>query len=84
MEWISVKDRLPDIKDKTKNSSVSEDVLTIDSDGLMFVAYLNYYGISEYRTKEECSWSEQSTGCGCCSEALDITHWMSLPQPPKE
>jgi hypothetical protein len=80
--WISVNDRLPDIKDISINSE-SEDVLVLSSDGNMYVAYLNFYPISGYRTEEQYSWSDRSTGCGCCSESIDVTHWIPLPPPPK-
>lgn len=82
MEWISVKDRLPELKDKSI-ASESEDLLVLDSSGIIYVAYLNFYPISGYRTKESYSWSDRSTGCGCCSEELTPTHWMPLPKPPK-
>jgi len=44
----------------------------------------NYYPISGYRKKEEYSWTENATGCGCCGGGLTITHWMPLPKLPKD
>ena len=82
MKWICALDKLPEIKDKTQRCSKSENVIVLDSSGIMYVAYLNYYGISGHRKEEEYSWSEVSTGCGCCSTSLEVTHWMPLPSFP--
>jgi hypothetical protein len=83
IEWIKVEDRLPEIKDKSKNSE-SKDVLILDSDNTIYVGYLNYYPIEGYRKKEEYIWRDRSTGCGCCSTNLTPTHWMTLPELPKD
>jgi hypothetical protein len=76
--WINVEDKLPN----TKENGESEDFLILLDDGKMYVGYLKFYGITNYREKEEYFWHERSTGCGCCSSDLDATHWMPLPQPP--
>lgn len=81
MKWISVKDENPEINEKTLNSS---DVLVFDSSGTQYVGYLIFYPIAGYRKKEEYKWSDRSTGCGCCSENLDVTHWMPLPESPEK
>lgn len=83
-DWISVEDRLPKIKDKLLHSSESEDVLALNCDGNMYVANLNFYAAGGYRKEDEYSWSDKSTGCGCCSEGIQPSHWMSLPKPPEQ
>ncbi len=80
-EWIKCSERIPEIEYK---NNTSKDVLIIDSDGPIYVAYLTYYPLIGYRLKEEYLYTERSTGCGCCSERLNPTHWMPLPKPPKE
>lgn len=79
--WISVKDRLPEIKG---NYCPSDAVLVCESDGDMYVACVTYYPIEGFRKKEEYRWSEQSTGCGCCARDLRVEYWMPLPKLPKE
>ena len=67
-EWIKCSDRLPEIEDKTKSSSTSDDVLIIESCGQMYVAYLQFYGITGFRKKEEIIWRVCSLTCGCCEQ----------------
>lgn len=71
-EWISVKDRLPELRD---DQYPSKDVLVVvnDEHKSMYVAYYTTYG----------EWEVQETGCGCCSKDIKPTHWMSLPKPPE-
>ncbi len=83
MEWIRVQDRLPDIKDKSRALSCSEDVLVLDYDGIQYVGYLIFYGISGKRKQEQYSWSDRADGLGGGSESLKPTHWMPLPPYPK-
>jgi|GEM_PF-1666975 len=84
-KWISVKDTLPNLKDESKiHNSVSPDVLVVESDEQMYVAYLSFYAIAGYRKKEVYRWSEISTGCGRCGRNLNPTHWMPLPELPKD
>ena len=73
MKWISVKDRLPEYRDGWSHS-LDVNVL-IDNDGDIFVSTACY----RYLNKPE--WSEylynnRFNGC--------ITHWMPLPEPPKQ
>lgn len=80
MEWISVKDRLPEIVNKNNTSS---DVLILDG-STMYVASLKFYPSSEFRKNDEYYWHENSTGCGCGYESLSPEYWMPLPTPPKD
>ncbi len=80
--WINVKDKLPDIKEHIGVDIEYQDVLVLDSDQQMYVAYLTKRGISGFRTVEQYSWEERSTGCGCCAKPLTPTHWMPLPELP--
>lgn len=69
--WISVKERLPEIPD---TRSISEDVLWLTRYGEMEVSCLERLR-SEFRV----DWGEAG------SLKLDqFTHWMPLPEPPKE
>lgn len=67
-KWIPVTERLPEAE-----YGESEDVLTIDSLKVMRVAYFDG-GNWCYPTGEVIS-----TTC-----KFHITHWMPLPEPPKE
>jgi len=58
MEWISVKDRLPN----------KVYVLCCNSNSLPFIACFGVWG--NY-------WA-------CSGERTNVTHWMPLPEPPKE
>jgi hypothetical protein len=80
VRWIRVEDRLPDLR----KDNTSDDVLICDSCDEMYVARLNYYPIDRRRTEEKYTWTENSTGCGCCSCDIDVTHWIPLPEPPKK
>ena len=62
MEWISVKDRLPEKED---------DVLAYEFRGDVSIAYISGY---EWRNLES----------GYVMDASYVTHWMPLPEPPKE
>jgi hypothetical protein len=79
-EWISVKEKLPEIDPKGYSS---ENVLVYDSEGFL-VACVNFYPARGCRKEDLYTWSEQCTGCGCCARSLNPTHWMPLPVPPKE
>jgi len=59
MEWISIKDKLPEI---------NEEVLVMDRDFMDF-AYYNSEG----------QWIDREF-----IDLDDVTHWMPLPEPPKE
>lgn len=76
MGWITV-DQLPKL-----DQNESECLLVVEQDGIMFTAFLKYYPVSGHRKEEYYSWSENSTGCGCCGRGLNPTHWMPLPEKP--
>lgn len=66
MEWISIKDRVPENTD---------DVLVIDDDGKMSVScYFLHQGYDGYIFEDR----------DCCRRMGEISHWMPLPEPPKE
>lgn len=78
--WISIQDGLPPVDKHDR----SEEVLVSCSYGIL-VATLSIYRIAYYRKVEEHNWTEKTTGCGCCGAGhLDPTHWMTLPQAPKD
>lgn len=66
MEWISVKDRLPEDARKSNgdNWQFSNAVLTSDSKGNIDI---------------DCYWNGLKAWE---SDNKDITHWMPLPEPP--
>lgn len=71
-EWISVKDRLPEITHIVRDNGdgYSDDVLMLFTDGTIEVI--------EFELRD----GVVETGHG---NSLDIvTHWMPLPEPPKE
>ena len=59
-EWISVKDRLPEIP---SNSYTSETVVCLSENGSLYFSRLEANGFGQVGF---------------------ITHWMPLPDPPKE
>jgi hypothetical protein len=66
MDWISVKDRLPENY---------VDVLIYDiKQGIFRASAIIEYGVA--------FWTESSTGYSCCSGNVDPTHWMPLPERP--
>ncbi len=75
MEWISVKDKVPELQFNGMGIQdwPSEDVLVLCKDSQMYVAYYTIYG----------QWTVQETGCGCCADYVHPTHWMPLPEIPK-
>ncbi len=82
MNWISVKDRLPEL---------DQEVLTYSEGGAIYVCYRYDYS-KEYKWSKKqiesygsnkYSWRQLG---GCCMEDLgeDPTHWMPLPESPYE
>lgn len=72
MKWILVKDELPEFKEK------------------VLIALGNYISTGLYYKKhpEEIKgdWLDlnDSGCCGCRDEEVEPTHWMPLPEAPKE
>ena len=62
MEWISVKDRLPEKEDE---------VLAYEFHGDINIAYIRG---NEWRNLES----------GWAMDKTHVTHWMPLPEPPKQ
>lgn len=77
MEWISVKDRLPDI-DKTTSNYERIGVIAYgkgwSKSGYRIYERTLVRGKTDYRWKYP--WDRISDE--------EITHWMPLPEPPKE
>ncbi len=69
MEWISVKDRLPEI---------DIEVLVYDTcDGIQLCIYR--------KNKYDNEFDFHLSGCSCCAPNLsDITHWSYLLKEPKD
>lgn len=67
-EWISVKERLPSIRD----DGIAECYLISDGN----LIHMAYYVTGEWRFCES----------GQITEPMfyEVTHWMPLPEPPKE
>jgi|688.fasta_scaffold60282_12 hypothetical protein len=72
-QWISVKDRLPEIETNRDDYQRSKAVLWIDHEKNMVVA--SYVTIRE-RTRVMTGFSEPPIS--------NFTHWQELPEPPKE
>ena len=71
-EWISVKDRLPEIKEF--DDMVSESVLVCSGRTSMAVAWMSNI------FNESGKWASDGDVLSAIGE---ITHWMPLPVPPK-
>lgn len=73
MEWISVKDRLPEMpSEKVKEGFVQMQVLVLHDDEIQFVWY----------QPDEKQFYDTHGLFG--TEVYGVTHWMPLPEPPKE
>lgn len=69
--WINVKERLPEIAD---GRFISDDVLWISRHGEMHVSCLE-----QLRHEIRVDWGEAGL-----LKLDQVTHWMPLPEPPKE
>lgn len=68
MEWISIKDKLPEVRQLT-SGIITSDRLLIFVDGDISVGYYN----GSYWNDEGNDWNY-----------VKVTHWMPLPEPPEE
>lgn len=75
VKWISVKERLPE-NDYGKHLKERPHYLVCLANGLMMVAT---FGFKEHE------WWIDSHSCVLSKERYrEVTHWMPLPEPPKE
>jgi hypothetical protein len=73
-KWISVKDRLPEVGER----GYSDDVLMLSEHGMEVTHIEKVKRIVKWRGLEEVIETNNGT------PIEDFTHWMPLPQPPKE
>lgn len=73
-DWISVDERLPDCNIQHGNIFASENVLVVQTNGEMSIE--QYFQQGKHGIEGWSKIAEQWTG-------EDVTHWKSLPQPPK-
>lgn len=81
--WISVKDRLPEssgIKVIVSAKTIPESVLQTKA---VFVAFLGY-GDGKWYTPDVDFMASAKIGNDNVHTVWEITHWMFLPEPPKE
>ena len=77
MKWISVKDRYPrNKKEKTMSS--------FDMDGFHPGADEEGIYVLTYSPVWHCKVAVYSSEEDCWHDADDVTHWMELPEAPKE
>lgn len=76
MEWISVKDKIPEEARNMGGTGFSNEVLVVDKEGDM---YLTSY-VYPWRNIELTGFNESGQH-GLIKE--DVTHWMPLPEKPK-
>ena len=74
--WISVNDRLPEAVEEDVNGKIA-----FSKSVLVYLVYDNGF---TYITNDKCrvdskSWLHEIPGEGC-----KVTHWMPLPEPPKD
>ena len=70
--WISVEDRLPQ-----EYGAVCKNVNVLMDDGLVTVGWLNQVTGKGY-------YLDTNNDFICTAPLTEFTHWMPLPQPPKE
>ena len=81
--WIPVTERLPQEKD----SGFSADVLILvkeqDGDFTWKDVYSGYY-LYDAVSDETGWWAQMPQNCQQIKERFSVTHWMPIPEPPKE
>lgn len=65
--WISVDERLPELEEGVKNTSI--EVIMFSESNEFYLGYYNFYNKNWYY---DGNWIGD-----------DITHWQPLPKPPK-
>ena len=75
-EWISVEDRLPDVVVTTNSYFETKTVLAWADDRCVFGCFKIYRYDNSF---EFYGLDEDETWCN-----YEVTHWMPLPEPPKE
>lgn len=79
MNWIKITDRIPEVGSKILAFGILEGNLEIRQCKYEEWDYLSIGG------SKGSSFSLLSSGCGCCDGVIEnITHWMPLPEVPKE
>lgn len=80
MEWISVKDRIP---------NVEKEVILLTTLGIYIGIWYSEFTKDDsglYTLKKETRLKGPMLLCECCDhfeKGVTITHWMPLPEPPK-
>ena len=91
MEWISVKDKLPDWESVTQKR-IRCIVYWPEYKGVFTLWYGKRFGYGEVKFYEEYEWTESDLGeiaeddnpfLGETLTYSTISHWMPLPEPPK-
>lgn len=79
MDWISVKDRLPD--EDPQDEGFSNEVIVTDG----YRIGIGYYEF-EYFSKDPAEEVQYSSACWHNNDSFfgNVTHWMSKPKLPKE
>ncbi len=94
MEWISVKDRLPEINTWVlicTSSSISiASMFVYETGDILWKFFHSNWDWSRIHLEEKDYFIRNDTthadsnGYRISINSLDITHWMPLPQPPKD
>lgn len=76
-QWISCQDKMPDTPEQGMDAKYSDCCLVCDDFGWIGMGYYltdgkkSWWEFADAQNKNKIDWTE-------------ITHWMSLPEPPKE
>ena len=77
IQWISCKDNMPDTLERGLSTMYSDCCLVCDAFGWVGMAYYitdgqkSWWEFADAQNKNKIDWTE-------------VTHWMPLPEPPKE